>query len=131
MSETISTASAPPPPVSSQPVPTLLELCAAFALIALCGFGGVLAWSRRMLVEERRLDDFRGVQRRVRAMPIPSRPQRCEPFGRIRPAYPRRARVGGRAAGIAGAAVRHRDGDRPHLCAVRRDRCVATHADGG
>src|SRR3954466_12927535 len=54
MSETISTASAPPPPISSPPVPTLLELCAAFALIALCGFGGVLAWSRRMLVEERR-----------------------------------------------------------------------------
>src|ERR1700716_551624 len=54
MSETISTASAPPPPISSPPVPTLLELCAAFALIALCGFGGVLAWSRRMLVDERR-----------------------------------------------------------------------------
>ena len=54
MSETISTASAPPPPISSPPVPTLLQLCAAFALIALCGFGGVLAWSRRMLVEERR-----------------------------------------------------------------------------
>src|ERR1700709_37559 len=54
MSETMSTASAPPPPVSSPPVPTLLELCAAFAIIALCGFGGVLAWSRRMLVEERK-----------------------------------------------------------------------------
>jgi chromate transporter len=53
MSETVSTASAPPPPVSSRP-PTLLELGVAFALIALCGFGGVLAWSRRMLVEERR-----------------------------------------------------------------------------
>jgi chromate transporter len=53
MSETISKAPAPPPPVSSPPVPTLLELCAAFAIIALCGFGGVLAWSRRMLVEER------------------------------------------------------------------------------
>jgi chromate transporter len=53
MSETVATASAPPPPVSSPP-PTLLELWVAFALIALCGFGGVLAWSRRMLVEERR-----------------------------------------------------------------------------
>src|ERR1700738_5040246 len=53
MSETVATASAPPPPVSSPP-PTLLELWVAFALIALCGFGGVLAWSRRMLVEERK-----------------------------------------------------------------------------
>jgi chromate transporter len=31
----------------------LLALLVAFALISLCGFGGVLAWSRRMLVEER------------------------------------------------------------------------------
>src|SRR5262245_42428138 len=30
------------------------DLFIAFALIALCGFGGVLAWSRRMLVEERK-----------------------------------------------------------------------------
>src|SRR6478609_7751423 len=50
MSETISTASAPPPPISSPPMPTLLELCAAFAIIALCGFGGVLAALQRMLV---------------------------------------------------------------------------------
>ncbi len=35
------------------PPPSLLELFIAFATIALCGFGGVLAWSRRMMVEER------------------------------------------------------------------------------
>jgi chromate transporter len=46
MSETVA---APPPPS-----PSLLDLFVAFALIALCGFGGVLAWSRRMLVEERK-----------------------------------------------------------------------------
>ena len=40
-------AAAPPPP-------SLTDLCIAFAIIALCGFGGVLAWSRRMMVEERR-----------------------------------------------------------------------------
>jgi chromate transporter len=34
--------------------PTLVELFVAFAMISLQGFGGVLAWSRRMLVEERR-----------------------------------------------------------------------------
>src|SRR5882724_9997835 len=53
MSETLS-APASSPPASSPPAPTLLEVFRAFALIALCGFGGVLAWSRRMLVEKRR-----------------------------------------------------------------------------
>ncbi len=52
MSETVAPVSSSSPPAPSQP--TLLELFIAFALIALCGFGGVLAWSRRMLVEERR-----------------------------------------------------------------------------
>jgi len=45
------------PPAKSPlplPVPTLWELFAAFATISLSGFGGVLAWSRRMMVEERR-----------------------------------------------------------------------------
>ena len=36
------------------PTPTLWELFAAFAVVSLSGFGGVLAWSRRMLVEQRR-----------------------------------------------------------------------------
>jgi chromate transporter len=34
--------------------PTLSELFVAFATISLSGFGGVLAWSRRMMVEERK-----------------------------------------------------------------------------
>jgi chromate transporter len=38
-----------------QPVrPSLGELFIAFATISLSGFGGVLAWSRRMMVEERK-----------------------------------------------------------------------------
>jgi len=37
-----------------QPQPTLTELFTAFAKISLSGFGGVLAWSRRMMVEERK-----------------------------------------------------------------------------
>src|ERR1700741_4987286 len=45
-------ATAPAPPAPAPP--TLIELFFTFSLIALCGFGGVLAWSRRMLVEERR-----------------------------------------------------------------------------
>jgi chromate transporter len=50
MSETVSAASSPAP---SPLTPTLLELFTAFAIISVCGFGGVLAWSRRMLVEQR------------------------------------------------------------------------------
>src|SRR5713226_7708356 len=50
MSEAVSTPSSPSSPDLP---PTLLKLFVAFALISLCGFGGVLAWSRRMLVEQR------------------------------------------------------------------------------
>jgi hypothetical protein len=48
MSETLS------PPPSSTHFPNLLQILASFSLISLYGFGGVLAWSRRMMVEERR-----------------------------------------------------------------------------
>ena len=34
--------------------PTILEVFVTFATISLCGFGGVLYWSRRMLVEQRK-----------------------------------------------------------------------------
>ncbi len=34
--------------------PTVLQLFIAFAIISLSGFGGVLYWSRRMLVEQRK-----------------------------------------------------------------------------
>jgi chromate transporter len=51
-----------PPPTNPLPAaaaapqiqPTLWELFVAFATISLSGFGGVLAWSRRMMVEERK-----------------------------------------------------------------------------
>jgi chromate transporter len=39
---------------SDSPPPTLSEIFITFATISLYGFGGVLAWSRRMMVEERR-----------------------------------------------------------------------------
>src|SRR5271170_7417299 len=50
------TSNPPPSPASApQPVrPTLAELFTAFATISLSGFGGVLAWSRRIMVEERK-----------------------------------------------------------------------------
>jgi chromate transporter len=47
MSETV--ADTPTP--AQAPPPGLTELFVAFAIVALSGFGGVLAWSRRMLVE--------------------------------------------------------------------------------
>jgi len=52
MSETVSAPSSSSPPAAARP--RLFELFVAFALISLCGFGGVVAWSRRMLVEQRK-----------------------------------------------------------------------------
>ena len=48
-----------PPPdgptmTATSPRPTVSELFVAFAAISLSGFGGVLAWARRKMVEERR-----------------------------------------------------------------------------
>lgn len=42
----------PVPPLS--PPPALSELFLGFAKISISGFGGVLAWSRRLLVDEKR-----------------------------------------------------------------------------
>src|ERR1700726_3333818 len=41
-------------PVAAAAPPRLFELFIAYATISLSGFGGVLAWSRRVMVEERR-----------------------------------------------------------------------------
>src|ERR1700761_633446 len=41
-------------PVPQPARPSLGELFIAFATVSLSGFGGVLAWSRRMMVEERK-----------------------------------------------------------------------------
>src|SRR5215467_9266349 len=47
-------AAAPNAPTAAAPRPTIAELFLAFAAIALSGFGGVLAWARRIMVERRR-----------------------------------------------------------------------------
>jgi chromate transporter len=44
-------AAAPPPAIQA---PTLAELFFSFAKISLSGFGGVLPWARRVMVEEKR-----------------------------------------------------------------------------
>jgi chromate transporter len=38
----------------TRPDPTVFDLFAGFFLIGVCGFGGVLPWARRMIVEQRR-----------------------------------------------------------------------------
>ena len=46
---------APDPPIASAPTPPgLLELFVAFAKMSLAGFGGVLVWARRGIVEQHR-----------------------------------------------------------------------------
>ena len=47
------TPSSRPAPAAQRQPPSVPELFIAFAKISLSGFGGVLAWSRRMMVEER------------------------------------------------------------------------------
>ena len=43
-----------PEEAPARPTPTLPQLFVAFTMIAIFGFGGVLYWSRRMMVDERR-----------------------------------------------------------------------------
>jgi chromate transporter len=54
-----SLAGSPAPPqhaanTAAAPAPSIAELFLAFAAISLSGFGGVLAWARRIMVERRR-----------------------------------------------------------------------------
>jgi chromate transporter len=82
MSETVPAASSPAP---SQLVPTLLELFIAFAIISVCGFGGVLAWSRRMLVEQRgwmTAEDFNDAYALCQFLPGPNVVNLSVVFGR-------------------------------------------------
>ena len=54
MSESTPIPVQPAPMVPNSVTPKRLELFIAFALISLSGFGGVLYWSRRMMVDERK-----------------------------------------------------------------------------
>jgi len=95
MPDTLSSASLPPPPTPSAPTPALLDLFLAFALISLSGFGGVLAWSRRMLVEERKwmtAEEFNDAYALCQFLPGPNVVNLSVVFGR-------------RIRGLPGAAV--------------------------
>ena len=63
--------SATAPAQPSPAVPTLFDLFTAFALISVYAFGGVLAWSRRMLVEERKwmtAEEFKAVMEKAKSV---------------------------------------------------------------
>ena len=54
MTETIAAASHSQPPTNPQQPPSVAELFLGFAKCSISGFGGVLPFARRMVVEERR-----------------------------------------------------------------------------
>jgi chromate transporter len=98
MSETVplaSSSASPSPPAQPAPPPALLDLFVAFALVSLCGFGGVLAWSRRMLVEQRgwmTADEFNEAYALCQFLPGPNVVNLSVVFGR-------------RIRGVPGAAI--------------------------
>jgi chromate transporter len=90
MSETVPAPIEPPPAV-----PTLPQLFVAFSIVSLSGFGGVLAWSRRMMVEERKWmtgDEFNDLYALCNFLPGPNIVNFSVVFGR-------------RFGGVAGAVV--------------------------
>jgi chromate transporter len=98
MSETVplaSSSASPLPPAPPVPPAALLDLFVAFTLVSLCGFGGVLAWSRRMLVEQRgwmTADEFNEAYALCQFLPGPNVVNLSVVFGR-------------RIRGVPGAAV--------------------------
>jgi len=88
-------ASGPAPALPASHGPTLLEIFIAFSTISLSGFGGVLAWSRRMLVEQRQwmtAEEFNDAYALCQFLPGPNVVNLSVVFGR-------------RIRGAAGAAV--------------------------
>jgi chromate transporter len=84
-----------PSPPSAPARPDLLDLFVAFALVSLSGFGGVLAWARRVLVEQRRWmtpEEFNDAYALCQFLPGPNVVNLSVVFGR-------------RIRGLPGAAV--------------------------
>ena len=78
--------------------PTLLELFVAFSIdlaLRLRRCAGLVAPHAGRGAQ---VDDARGVQRRLCAVPVSARPQHRQSLGRVRPAHPRHARRGGGVA---------------------------------
>ncbi len=68
----------------SSPTPSLSALFLAFAGVSISSFGGVLAWARRMLVEDKRWmtpDEFNDILALCQFLPGPNIVNVCAVFG--------------------------------------------------
>jgi chromate transporter len=75
----------PAPPQPAPAAPNLLQVFVAFSVISLSGFGGVLYWSRRMMVEERKwltADEFNEAYALCNFLPGPNIVNFSVVFGR-------------------------------------------------
>jgi chromate transporter len=74
----------PAAPAAAAPRPSIVELFLAFAGVSISSFGGVLAWSRRMLVEDKRwmtAQEFNDVLALCQFLPGPNIVNVCAVFG--------------------------------------------------
>jgi chromate transporter len=74
----------PATPAPAPPRPSIAELFLAFAGVSITSFGGVLAWSRRMLVDDRRwmsAEEFNDVLALCQFLPGPNIVNVCAVFG--------------------------------------------------
>lgn len=70
--------------VVAAPLPSIAELCLAFAGVSISSFGGVLAWARRMLVENKRwmtAEEFNDLLALCQFLPGPNIVNLCAVFG--------------------------------------------------
>src|SRR5215475_1490766 len=71
-------------PAAAGPRPSVVELFLAFVGLSLSGFGGVLAWARRMLVEDKRwmtAAEFNDLLALCQFLPGPNIVNLCAVFG--------------------------------------------------
>src|SRR5262252_3806407 len=71
-------------PAAAAPRPSITDLFLAFAGLSLSGFGGVLAWARRMLVENKRwmtAEEFNHLLALCQFLPGPNNVNFCAVFG--------------------------------------------------
>ncbi|HMA73397.1 MAG TPA: chromate transporter [Xanthobacteraceae bacterium] len=71
-------------PAAAAPRPSITDLFLAFAGVSLSGFGGVLAWARRMLVENKRwmtAREFNNLLALCQFLPGPNIVNLCAVFG--------------------------------------------------
>jgi chromate transporter len=74
----------PAAPERAPPRPSIAELFLAFAGVSITSFGGVLGWSRRMLVDDRRwmtAEEFNDVLALCQFLPGPNIVNVCAVFG--------------------------------------------------